>query len=276
LSSCKKFQLHPTELGQIKEKNIQFSSSFKSSIEASSRRSKSRLILALDLDFRDDVASLAEDAKRIVRETSDYMCAVKFNFHLIAPLGLEELRSINDVISNYQLPSIADIKLNDIDNTNRVATEYLWKAGFSAVIVNPFVGYEGGLDVVLKRAKELGKGVIVLVHMSHRGADEGYGLTLQNNGTIFDLFLDRAKKWSADAIIVGSTHPEKIRSARERVGTEIKIISPGSGAQGGDPLKSLEAGSDYLIVGRSIVDAPNPKEEANRLFRSLLAWTESH
>ena len=259
-----------------KKENIPVSSNFKRQIEASSRRSKSRLILALDLDFRDDVADLAEEAKRVVTETSDYICGVKFNFHLIAPLGLAELKSINDLISSYNLPSIADIKLNDIDNTNRVASEYLWKVGFSAVIVNPLVGYEGGLDVVLKRAKELGKGVVVLVYMSHSGADEGYGLTLRDNRTLFDLFLDRAKDWGADGVIVGSTRPEKIRSARARIGSEIKILSPGSGAQGGDPITTLEAGSDYLIVGRSIVDSANPKEEANRLFRSLLAWTETH
>lgn len=219
---------------------------------------------------------LVQDAKQLIRDTSDYICAVKFNFHLIAPLSLQDLRSINDLISDYHLPSIADIKLNDIDNTNRVATEYFWKAGFSAVIVNPFVGYEGALDVVLTRAKELGKGIIVLVYMSHRGAQEGYGLVLKDGRTLFDLFLDRATQWRADGIIVGSTRPEKIHAARARVGEEIKIFSPGSGAQGGDPLKSLEAGSDYLIIGRSIVESENPKEEANRLFRSLLPWTKTH
>jgi orotidine-5'-phosphate decarboxylase len=266
--------MQPTEDA---EEDISFpSTGFKSQIDACSRRTKSRLILALDFDFRDDVTRLADDAKRIIMETSEYICAVKFNFHLIAPLSFNELKSINDMILSYHLPSIADIKLNDIDNTNRVATEYLWRAGFAAVIVNPFVGYEGGLDVVLRRARELGKGVIFLVYMSHKGADEGYGLVLQDNRTIFELFLDRACKWQADAVIVGSTRPEKIQFARAKLGKEIKIISPGSGAQGGDPVRSLEAGADYLIVGRSIIQAENPKLEASQLFHSLLAWTKSH
>jgi orotidine-5'-phosphate decarboxylase len=249
---------------------------FRKQIEASSRRSKSRLILALDFDFRDDLTSLAEDARRIISETAENFCAIKLNFHLIAPLGLESLRSLNELIGSYDLPSIADIKLNDIDNSNRVATDYLWKAGFDAVIANPFVGYEGALDVVLKRARELGKGVIFLAYMSHKAADEGYGLVLQDNRTIFELFLDRADKWGADGVIVGSTRPEKIRMARARLRSEIKIISPGSGAQGGDPIESLKAGADYLIVGRSILQTRNPKEEASRLFQSLLAWTKTH
>lgn len=276
-NSRKFLQLLPTEELSREVKSSTFSSShFRQAIESRANRSKSRLILALDLDFRDDVSSLAKDAKAIFQETSDYLCAIKMNFHLIAPLGIDDLSSINDLISSYKMPSIADIKLNDIDNTNRIAAEYLWRAGFSAIIVNPFVGYEGGLDILLREAKQKGKGVISLVYMSHKGADEGYGLRLQDGRTMHELFLDRAKEWQVDGIIMGSTRPERIRFARERIGNEIKIFSPGSGAQGGDPKQSLEAGSDYLIIGRSIVGNPNPKQEAKRLFDSLLSWTESH
>ncbi len=252
------------------------SMSFKNLIESKSKKSKSRIILALDPDFRENLSNLADDATKIINDTSDYICGIKINFHLIAPLALQELRSINDIAMNYRLPSIADIKLNDIDNTNKVATEYLWKAGFSAVIANPLAGYEGGLDIVLKRAKELDKGVILLAYMSQKGADEGYGLVLRDNRTLFDLFLDRAQDWNADGVIVGSTRPEKISSARKRLGNETKIFSPGSGAQGGDLVRSLEAGADYLIVGRSIVESKNPREQAKLLFRSLLPWTETH
>jgi orotidine-5'-phosphate decarboxylase len=259
-----------------KEGSIFKTTNFRNQLEASSRKSKSRIILALDFDYRADTQDLLDEAQKVINETSSYMCAIKLNFHLIIPLGLEQLRSLNDSISRYQLPVIADIKLNDIDNTNRVATEYLWNSGFSAVIVNPFVGYSGGLDVVLRRAKELEKGIIVLAYMSHKAADEGYGLVLQNNKTMFDLFLERTNEWNADAVIVGSTRPERIHYARDKLASEIKIISPGSGAQGGDAISSLNSGSDYLIVGRSIVEAENPKAEASRLFHALLPWIESH
>ena len=132
--------------------------------------------------------------------------------------------------------------------------EYLWKAGFSAVIVNPFAGFKGGLDSVFASAKDHGKGVITLAFMSHSGAAEGFGLKLEDGSTIFELFLDRAKSWSADGVILGSTRPEKIELAKSNLnGSYCKIFSPGSGAQGGDPVAALNAGSDYLIYGRSIV-----------------------
>lgn len=262
--------------GTSGRKNSPFASkNFRQLIQKSSESSRSRIILALDPDYRKDTIKLANDARKLITKTKEYICAIKINFHLIAPLSIEELRSINDLAMDAGLPSIADIKLNDIGNTNHVATEYLWSAGCSAVIVNPFAGYKGGLDVVLQRAKELGKGVITLAYMSHPGADESYGLELASHKTLHELFLERAIKWKADGIIMGSTRPERIKFAREKIGRDIGIYSPGSGAQGGSPIDSLRAGSDYLIFGRSIIQSKNPSASARQIFRSLLPWTET-
>ena len=115
-----------------------------------------------------------------------------------------------------------------------VATDYLWDSGFDAVIVNPFVGFKGVLDEVYETSHKLGKGVISLAYMSHPGADEGYGLELKNGSSIFDLMLERANTWGSDGVVLGTTRTEKIRIARSRLKKDIKIISPGSGAQGGD------------------------------------------
>jgi orotidine-5'-phosphate decarboxylase len=242
---------------------------FNEALSNISMTKKSRLILALDLDHRKDTSCILSDAKKIVESTSDCVCAIKINHHLMLPLSIHELSSLNKVISENGLVSIADLKLNDIDNTNRVATEYLWDAGFSAVIVNPFVGFEGALDVVFDRARELSKGVITLAYMSHKGADEGYGLRLTDRRTMFDEFLERAKKWGAAGIILGTTRPEKIKTARKFLGKEVKIICPGSGAQGGDAMASIKAGADYLIFGRTIVESEDARTSAKKVLQSL-------
>ncbi|NIQ05307.1 MAG: orotidine 5'-phosphate decarboxylase, partial [Candidatus Korarchaeota archaeon] len=64
----------------------------------------------------------------------------KLNFHLLLPLGHKDISKINRTAHKYGLLSIADIKLNDIGNTNKTTTERLWQLGFDAVIVNPIMG----------------------------------------------------------------------------------------------------------------------------------------
>jgi orotidine-5'-phosphate decarboxylase len=246
-------------------------SKFIAALEKRAETSKSSLILAADLDYRENTKDLLRDAKEIIAATRDYLSAVKLNLHLIIPLSLSQLAELNDFILSSGLQSIADLKLNDIDNTNRVATGYLWKAGFSAVIVNPFAGFENGLDVVFQRAGELGKGVITLAYMSHKGANEGFGLELANGRTMFDLFLERALSWGADGVVLGSTRPEKIAQAKAVLKNNTKILCPGSGAQGGDPAEALRAGADYIILGRSILNSSDPREAIRQAYLKMSA-----
>lgn len=58
---------------------------------------------------------------------------------------------------------------------------------------------------------------------------------------------------------------ELLSMVRKLVGDDILILSPGIGAQGGDAEKAFKAGSNFAIVGRSILDAANPKEESKKL-----------
>ena len=64
----------------------------------------------------------------------------------------------------------------------------------------------------------LGKGVITLAYMSHKGAVEGYGFKLTGQRTVFDEFLQRAKKWGSAGVVIGTTRPEKIEYARNVLG----------------------------------------------------------
>ncbi|MCP8318469.1 MAG: orotidine 5'-phosphate decarboxylase [Candidatus Methylarchaceae archaeon HK01B] len=230
-------------------------------IVASSRRHSSRVVLALDV-VADESSQLLERALSLVRRLSPYIATVKLNYHLLLPLNLSEMKEIVDLAHDQDLQVIADLKLNDIASTNLIASEYLWRAGFDAVIANPFVGYEGGLEPIIKRAHELRKGVILLAYMSHKGAKEGYSLTVvdDDNGKkkIYELFIKRAIKWRADGIVVGGTDLKILSSIASRTKGELLIFSPGIGAQGGNAVKAIRSGADFIIIGRSIIFSEAP------------------
>ena len=248
---------------------------------------KSRLILGLDFVanttlYRSDARTnekkgLAEEARRIIRETSDYVIAYKFNRHLVLPLGLyDEIPDLIDLIHDLGLTAIMDCKINDIGHSNEVIAKYYLDAGFDAVIVNPFVGWDGGLDSVFKVATERSKGIISLCYMSHPASEEGYGLkvALDEKGKkweqLYIEFARRAKKWEADGVIVGATYPERITEVKDILGDTVPILSPGVGAQGGSASDAIQAGAEYVIVARSIINADNPGEAARTLAEETM------
>jgi orotidine-5'-phosphate decarboxylase len=228
---------------------------------------KSRIILANDLENL-SLQKLESNTIKNIKTLSKFLCAIKFNFHLILPLGTKSLTKINRIAHDAGLQTIADIKLNDIGNTNQIATEKLWESGFDAVIVNPIMGPEN-LQNLIEYAHKDDHGIITLVHMSHPGAKSGYGLTvLQPNKKILkinELFLEWSYSMKADGIVVGATVPQIIKSCHKKAKGRCEIYSPGVGTQGGDPRNAIKSGADYLIIGRTILNAKNPILEAKKL-----------
>lgn len=239
--------------------------SFKLEIEHLMQERDSNLILALDISS-DKPRRLLSQSMKILKKVHPHLCAVKINHHLVLPLGLfNGVQKVIQFAHDQGLPIIMDCKINDIGSTNRVIAEHYYKAGFDAVIANPFVGWDEGLQPVFEVARQMGRGVILLVYMSHKGAEEGYGQTVFNLKTKkqvsqYRVFAEKALSWSADGAVVGATYPDKIKEVHAILGNSVPIYSPGIGVQGGDVDLAMKAGSKYLIVGRIVINALDPVE----------------
>jgi orotidine-5'-phosphate decarboxylase len=237
------------------------------------KNKQSPIILALDFPFEkpENRKTLFSRAENVLDAVHPYVCAVKFNHHLVLPLGtFNGVQKLVKKVHDLGLMAIMDCKVNDIGSTNQVIAEYYYAAGFDALIANPFVGWEEGLKPVFDAAKKLQRGVILLVYMSHKGATEGYGQTIIDAETgqktpQYVSFAKKALKLEADGAVVGATYPEKIREVYKILGGKTPIYSPGIGAQGGKIKSALEAGAHYLIVGRAIVSSENPAESAKKI-----------
>ncbi|KON32573.1 MAG: hypothetical protein AC479_07255 [miscellaneous Crenarchaeota group-6 archaeon AD8-1] len=250
---------------------------FKTLMEKTAKKKKSNIVLALDFPFFDlnDKKNLFYKARNIIDEVHPFVCAVKINHHLVLPLGtFQGVKKLIEFIHEKELPTIMDCKANDIGSTNKVIAKYYYSAGFDALIANPFVGWDEGLKPIFEVAKKMQRGVIVLVYMSHKGAKEGYGQLVydeEKKGKIaqYVSFARKALNWGADGAVVGATVPEKITEIHEILEDKIPIYSPGIGIQGGKAVSAFNAGASYLIVGRSITLAENPKEIARILNEKL-------
>ena len=227
---------------------------------------KSPIILANDYDPK--TPNIESKTLKNIKLLSDYLCGIKINFHLLLKLGKKEIQKINKTAHNYGLQTIADIKLNDIGNTNSVTAENLWDLGFDALIVNPIMGNQS-LKNLIQDSHKQGKGVISLCHMSAPEARISYELNvIKNNSKIiplYQIFLDWAQKNKSDGIIVGATYPDIIKFCKKKTGKKMQIYSPGVGTQGGNASEVKHLGADFLIVGRTILNAKNPIQMAKKL-----------
>lgn len=227
---------------------------------------KSPLILANDYD---DHKNLESRTIQNIKTLHPYLCAIKFNFHVLLPLGEKQILKITNIAHECGLQTIADIKLNDIGNTNFVAAQTLWNLGFDGIIVNPMMG-PASLEKLVSLSHKNKKGVISLCHMSAPEARITYELSVKmgsKSTQIYKLFLEWAIKMSTDGIVVGATFPDIIKYCKSKSHI-LNVYSPGIGTQGGDINSTITSGSDYLIVGRTILSAKNPKKVAQELFES--------
>lgn len=234
-------------------------SSFRERIKTLSKE-KSPLILANDYE---DTKNLESKTLANIKTLHRYLCAIKFNFHLLLPLGQKQISKINKAAHASGLQTIADIKLNDIGNTNFVTAKTLWSMGFDAIIVNPIMGPQS-LENLTNLAHKNKKGVISLCHMSAPEARITYELKVGAKTTqLYQLFLQWASKTNVDGIIVGATFPKVIQYCRQQ--SKLNIYSPGIGTQGGNIVDTIKSGSSYLIVGRTILNSKNPRQVAHSM-----------
>lgn len=207
-------------------------------------KKKNSLILALDVLSRDKALELTE-------QLVDHFDAIKVGYPLILHAGLgivEEISSIS--------PVIADLKIADTPNTNRLICEAVLGAGADAIIAQAFPGKDS-LVACADCAESFGADLFVVTEMSHPGAE-------QFMAPLAERMARLAVESGARGVVAPATRPERIRLIRSIIGDKL-IISPGVGAQGGSAGEALQAGADYLIVGRSVYGSADPVAQAKEL-----------
>jgi len=211
-------------------------------------RRNTQLILALDVTD-------SNTAIKISKETAQYVDAIKIGYPLVLGAGLEIINKICEFA-----PVIADFKVADIPNTDRLICSQTFEAGASAVIVHGFTGRDSVLECV-RTAKEFNGDIFVVAEMSHPGAVEFMQPKALELASL-------AVECKATGVVAPATRPERVRQIRDVVG-DLTIISPGVGAQGGSAADAIKVGADYVIVGRGIYNSKNPGIEAEKIVKEI-------
>ncbi len=221
----------------------------------------------------------------IIDRTSSTAFAFKTNIAFYEAYGNEGLstlretiRYINNVAPN--VPVILDAKRADIGNTNAgYATAAFDFLNADAITVNPYFGGEA-LQPFLDRAD---KGIIVLCRTSNPGAgefqDRYISVAPGCNMPLYQFVARQvAQEWNKNgncAVVVGATNPNELKEVREIIG-DMPILIPGIGAQGGDVMKTVNAGKNsrrqgmIINASRSIIYASEGSDFAEAAYKETL------
>lgn len=200
------------------------------------------LILALD-------ATEKKQALKIAKACAPHLDAIKLGYPLILSCGLAFAAEFEE----FDLPLIADFKVADIPNTNRLIAEQVFDAGFASIICHGFPGRDS-VEACVGVAEDYGGACFVVAEMSHPGATAFF------HGGTSEKIAALAMECGADGIIAPATRPERAAELRKIVG-QRKILSPGVGAQGGDAA-AIARIVDGIIVGRAIYESDDPAAAA--------------
>jgi orotidine-5'-phosphate decarboxylase len=225
---------------------------------------RDRLIVALDVPSIPAAACLVE-------RLGDAVSFYKIGYQLAFAGGM----ALAETLVGAGKQVFLDLKLHDIGNTVEKGVESVARMGATFVTVHAYpqtmkaaVAARGGAGLRI---------LAVTVLTSYDDADldaAGYALGVS---ALVARRAAQARETGVDGLVCSA---EEAAALRSLVGTSMALVTPGirpAGAAAGDqkrvmtPSRAIAAGADYLVVGRPIVEAADPKAAAEAIVAEIAA-----
>ena len=224
---------------------------------------RDRLIVALDLPG-------GAEAREMIAALGDSVTFYKIGMELAySGAGLDIARAL----AADGKKVFIDLKLHDIPNTVERATRQLATLGATFATVH---AYPQTMAAAKRGAAGSGlKLLAVTVMTSYDDADlaaAGYAFNVR------ELIARRARQAQEAGIDGLVMSPEEAEAMRAALGPDMILVTPGvrpAGAAAGDqkrvmtPSLAIAAGADYLVVGRPVTEAADPKAAADAIVMEI-------
>jgi orotidine-5'-phosphate decarboxylase len=227
-------------------------------------KNSSQVILALDFN---DMASTVE----MINLTKEHIGIYKLGLEFYLAHGKSGVKEIQSRF--YGIEIFLDLKLHDIPNTVAGACR-------SVADLNPkflTVHASGGSQMISGASSTLPNVEITAVTiLTSLDQEQMSAMGLSENIENLTLSLAKNAVNSGARAIVSS--PQEVSLLRKHLGEKITLITPGvrpSGAERDDqervmtPREAIEAGADFVVIGRPITKASDPKQAAEAITASL-------
>lgn len=223
------------------------------------------IIVALDVPDQDS-------ALRLVEKLSPVVPFFKIGLQLFTRSG----PGVVEAVKRSGAKVFLDLKYHDIPNTVRHGVESACQLGVDMLTIH----LSGG-GAMIRAAAEGARGCSALV----LGVTV---LTSSNRDTLREIGADwpvedqvlRLARLAVENRVTGLVaSPLEVSLLRQVFGGALTIVTPGvrpAWAEANDqqrtmtPKAAMDAGADYLVIGRPITGQPNPREAAERILAELV------
>jgi orotidine-5'-phosphate decarboxylase len=222
-----------------------------------------KIIVALD-------AATKAQALALVEQLRDKISFFKIGLQLYTAEGPETVRAVLATGAKLFL----DLKLHDIPNTVAKAVESAANLSVQMLTIHLSGGSEMIRDAVAARKETMSiLGVTVLT-----SADASTLREVGISEKVDEQVLRLARLGIENGVDGLVCSPHEIKALRAEFGDKIKIVVPGirpSWSEPGDqkrfmtPREAIDAGADYLVIGRPITAHKNPREAVGRILREF-------
>ena len=222
---------------------------------------RERLIVALDV-------SSVEAAGAMVERLGDAVTFYKIGYQLAYGGGLPYARTLADAGKQVFL----DLKLHDIGNTVAEGVKSVSRLGACFLTVHAYPQTMEAAAQAREGSLQILAVTVLTSYDDHDLAAAGYGAGVRATGA------ERAKNALEIGIDGLICSPEEAANLRGIVGPDMLLVTPGirpTGAAMGDqkrvstPAAAIAAGADYLVVGRPVIAADNPKAAAEAIIAEI-------
>jgi orotidine-5'-phosphate decarboxylase len=232
--------------------------------EISRLQPRDRLIVALDIPG-------ASDARRLVETLGESAAFYKIGMELAYGGGLPLVSELAAAGKQVFL----DLKLHDIPNTVERATARAAKLGPRFLTVH---AYPQTMRAAVAGAKGSGMEILaVTVLTSYDDADLFDAVYRFGVVETVRRRAEQALELGVDGLVVSAA---EAAMARQTVGADLALVTPGIRPAGGTigdqkrvatPAEAIRDGADYLVVGRPVTQAPDPRAAAAEVVAEIEA-----
>jgi orotidine-5'-phosphate decarboxylase len=228
---------------------------------------RSKLIVALDLPDR---SSALESVERLSGHVGFFKIGLEL-FTREGPRLVEEIRDRGEKV-------FLDLKLHDIPNTVRGAVRSACRLGVQMLTVHASGG-PAMLSAASQEAQSSASSPLLLAVTALTSLSEAEINAMGIAGSV-EQWVDRLAAMAQNSGIPGIVASSKELSLlRSKFGSTLQFVIPGirpAGAALQDqsrtatPGEAIRGGANYIVVGRPILQAPDPADAADSIVKEIL------